>query len=57
MTQLFDGKERLQAYSAIGLSTKFTYVGVFYAHVAAYLPLFDCDPCSILNIILEKKIY
>ena len=34
MTQLFDGKKRLQeAYSAIGLSTKFKYVDVSFTHM------------------------
>ena len=55
--QLCDGKERLQeVYSAIGLTTKFRFVGVFYAHVAANLPMFDCEPCTTFAIVGEENI-
>ena len=55
--QLFDGKDRLEeVFSILGLSTTWKHVGVFYAHVAGDLPLFNCDPCSIFAIIGEDQI-
>ena len=56
--QLFDGKERIEeVLSALGLSaTAFKFVGVFYAHQATELPLFECDPCSTFAIVGEDNI-
>jgi hypothetical protein len=55
--QLFDGKDRYEeVFSALGLTTAWKHVGVFYAHIAGELRLFDCDPCSIFAIIGEEQI-
>ena len=56
--QLFDGRERIEeVLSALGLSaTAFKFVGVFYAHQASELPLFECDPCSTFAIVGEDNI-
>ena len=55
--QLFDGKERLEEiFAAIGMTSEWKFVGVFYAHIAAELPLFDCPPCSTFAIIGEEEI-
>ena len=55
--QLFDGKERIEeVFSSLGTTTKWKYVGVFYAQLAAELPLFDCEPCSTFAIVGEDQI-
>ena len=55
--QLFDGKDRLaEVFSILGLFTTWKHVGIFYAHVAAELPLFNCDLCSTFAIIGEEQI-
>ena len=55
--QLFDGKERIEeVFSSLGTTTKWKYIGVFYAQLAAELPLFDCEPCSTFAIVGEDQI-
>ena len=56
--QLFDGIERLQdLFASIGLTTtKFKYVGAFFALHGAEKPLFDCENCSLFTIIGEDSI-
>ena len=55
--QIFDAIDRLQeVFSILGLSTEWKHVGIFYAHIGAEMPLFDCDPCSIFAIIGEDQI-
>ena len=50
--QLFDGKERIQeVFAALGLTTAWKYVGVFFAQVGTGSPLFNCEKCSIFAII------
>ena len=56
--QLFDGKERLEEiFAAIGMTSEWKFVGVFYAHIAAELPLFDCANCCTFAIIGEEEIH
>ena len=55
--QLFDGKEKLEViFAALGKTSAWKFVGVFYAHVAAELSLFDCGSCSTFAIIGEEEI-
>ena len=53
--QLYDGKERLaEMFSALGLETKWKYVGVFITMSGNQL--FDCKNCSNFFIIGEESI-
>ena len=55
--QLFDGMNRFaEVFSALGMTTTWKHVGVFYAHVPGELSLFDCNPCSTFAIIGEDEI-
>ena len=57
MKQMFDGKERIEEiFSALGITTEWKYVGIFYAHIGIDTPLFDCRHCSTFAIIGEDKI-
>ena len=50
--QLFDGKERLEeVFAALGLTTLWKYVGVFFAQFGTGSPLFSCEKCSIFAIV------
>ena len=50
--QLFDGKERLEeVFAALGLTTHWKYVGVFFAQFGTGSPLFNCEKCSIFAIV------
>ena len=59
--QLFDAKERIQeVLRAIGLSTEWLFVGVFFAQAMPKLTdgkvFFDCDECSTFAIIGPENI-
>ena len=55
--QLFDGKDRLEEiFAALGKTSAWKFVGVFYAHIAAEVPLFDCASCLTFAIIGEEDI-
>ena len=55
--QMFDGKDRLEEiFSALGITTTWQYIGVFYAQCGMELPLFDCQYCSMFAIIGEDEI-
>ena len=50
--QLFDGKERLEeVFAALGLTTLWKYVGVFFAQFGTGSPLFNCEKCSMFAIV------
>merc|ERR1712173_164873 len=45
--QLFDAKDRvLEALAALEFTSKWKYVGVFFAQEGSDVPLFECDECS-----------
>ena len=56
--QLFDSKERIEEICHIlGPTTKWLFVGVFYAHQnSSGKPIFDCEPCSVFGIVGEEAI-
>ena len=54
--QLFDGKQRLEeVFSALGLTTAWKYIGVFYAFQGSEVPLFECENCSVFVIIGDES--
>ena len=54
--QLFAGKERLEeVFSALGLTTAWKYIGVFYAFQGSEAPLFECENCSGFAIIGDES--
>ena len=54
--QLFAGKERLEeVFSALGLTTAWKYIGVFYAFKGSEAPLFECENCSGFAIIGDES--
>ena len=55
--QLFDGIERLQeVFHAVGITTSWLYVGVFFSFGESEKPLFECKECSIFAIVGEDSI-
>ena len=56
--QLFIGKESLEKiFSAIGATTKWQYVGVFFALIDDDTCFFECDNCSNFVIVGEEEIF
>ena len=56
--QLFCGKDSLEKiFSAIGATTKWLYVGVFFALFDDDECVFECDNCSNFVIVGEEQIF
>ena len=56
--QLFIGKESLEKiFSAIGATTKWQYVGVFFALIDDDNCVFECDNCSNFVIVGEEEMF
>ena len=50
--QLFDGIERLkEVFGAVGITTSWLFVGVFFSFGGSEKPLFECKECSIFAIV------
>ena len=55
--QLFDGIERLkEVFGAVGVTTSWLFVGVFFSFGGFEKPLFECKECSIFAIVGDDSI-
>ena len=55
--QLFDGIERLkEVFGAVGITTSWLFVGVFFSFGGSEKPLFECKECSIFAIVGDDSI-